>query len=162
MTIVDLMQNNFLPDFELEEEDEKTEDENVLSVMELSENEKLYVKGTEFVLIKKKRKTRLAFDNFTYISLLRSMRYLLPFILNPTPRQYELILTFQKEVPSHSLEESDFVYPCMTPKMIAVMKIACEASDFCRTETFIQKHFLGLNLPTLNVLCKVAKITGPL
>ena len=89
------------------------------------------------------------------------MSNLLPFVLNPTPRQYDLILKFQEEVPTHELEESDFIYPRMTKKMSAVLKILFAGTDFSRTETFVQKHFLGLNFAALNVICKIRKIVGP-
>ncbi len=130
--------------------------------MELSEKEELYVEKTSLVLFKDKTTTRFAFDNFTYIACMKKMEHLLPFMLNPTPRQYDLLIKFQAEISKHGLEEEDFAYPCLTPNMAAVMKEVCEATDFCRTEMFLQKHYLGVNLSTLEVFSKIGKISGSL
>ncbi len=70
-------------------------------------------------------------------------------------------MKFEGEVPNHDLEPSDFAYPLMTKKMTTVLKIVFQETDFCRTEIFIQKHFLGLNLAALHMICEIKKIIGP-
>ena len=138
----------------------EAETEAETQTMELSGNEFLYVEKCSLSYTKLTRKTcQLLFNEFTYIAFLQKLKYLLPFALNPTPRQFNLILKFQKEAIQCELQSTDFLYPCMTKKMTTLMKRVCEATNFCRTEMFIQKHFLGLNLPCLQVLCALEKLT---
>ncbi len=128
--------------------------------IELTENEFLYAEGLSLVYTKvAKTSCYFYFNHFTYMAFLQKLKYLLPFALNPTPRQFDLINKFKREAIKSSLQTTDFVYPCMTKKMTTVIKCACETTDFCRTEMFIQKHFLGLNLAYLEVLCELEKLT---
>ncbi len=136
--------------------------EEVVGAMEMSDNEQLRVDGVSFVWTKRNEEKTLTFNHYTYFSLLQQMRNIFPFLFNPTPRQYELIQKFQEEAVKQNLDATDFAYPCMTEKMTTLLKTVCKATNFCRTETFIQKHFLGLNFSSLEVYYKLTKITGPM
>ncbi len=129
--------------------------------VELTETENIYVEKSSLVYQKvKRKKCSFCFDHFMYMAFLQKMKNLLPFALNPTPRQFDLLLKFQKKlVNCSSLRKADFLYPCMTKQMTTLMKSACEGTDFSRTEMFIQKHFLGINLAYLEVFCDLEKLT---
>ena len=133
--------------------------------VELATEEEIRLYKTSICLRKKGRHMcSLFFNHFTYMSFLERFTELFPFTLNPTPRQYDLIVKFQQHLLSQTsiVHEKDFVYPIMTKTMTAFIREVCSSqpSDFCRTELFMQKHYIGLNLSSLYVFYELGRITG--
>ncbi len=133
------------------------------NTMELSSEEEIEIYKISFRLYKKKRDVfcSLTFDHFSYMAFMQKLSQLLPFSLNPTPRQYDLLLKFQEYLLLRStiVAETDFAYPKFTKNMATILKKVCESKKLCRSEVFMQKHFIGLNLSSLYVLYELRQIT---
>ncbi len=137
--------------------------ENAEICIELSSEEEIELYKTALYLRKKNHETGvLLFDHFSYMSFLEKLANLFPFSLNPTPRQYDLIMKFQQHLLSSRtiVHQNDFVYPSLTKNMTSILNEVCQLTNMCRTEVFMQKQYIGLNLSSLSVFYELGRITN--
>ena len=100
----------------------------------------------------------IKFNLYSFLTFLEKVEFQFPFLLNPTPRQIDLIRKFQTEAKAATMEEQHYKYPNMTAEMSAFITKVLSKTDFSRTEAFLETHFLGMNLSYLKVFVDIGKM----
>ncbi len=129
--------------------------------MELSNLEVLRIQHTTLIYVKNRVETEFKFDHFSFMALLHALKFLLPFIVNPSVEQHKRIFEFMEICAKENLVAEDFVYPEFSPKMSQALRILYEKHKYGHTEFFLLKHFFGIHISFFEILYELLILTAP-
>ncbi len=145
-----------------EPEAEKEKHPDFPDMLEISEIDILYVRGSYIVLERKEGHETMShkfkFDDFVYIQLLRCFRDLCFFTTAPSEIQFKAMRRFSQKAFEKSLDKKDFETNSHT--LNAVLDYAANEKALKPHEQFLVRQFLLFHLPLLYAHMELSRLIG--